>query len=452
MRGTNRTWDAAHGVPILVRRAVPRVLLSLGILLGSVASVLAQSAPTREIAQGQADAVSQMIVLGVEQNLGLLPPNGGQAYTYRYDPAVGTFTRDDFLGPFWFNTPATLGKDRIDLRVAFSYFDLDGEFGPVDYTFSELQSGRANPVSLERVSLETEARVFTTNLSLSYGIFETVDLYVNLPIVVVDASSDQSFITDPDQEGYERNYYGADPVPGLDDGAAIDQALASQERIAWTNSLTNLGASFNEGTQAGIGRVTFGSKADFRPLLPASWAGWFELGGGLSLAIPSPDEDQFSGSDSFALFPRLYAASGGQEARARAFLDVGYQQDFSFDELSRFAWTVGTSIFASSYAVFDLGVSGSVYASEIDWTPQAGNVDVPGQDSEGRPIVTNLSYSADADTGIGKNLVDLLIGARVAVVEDLTLSGGVSVPINDEGFRPAAAGTLAVEYTFGGPR
>ena len=44
--------------------------------------------------------------------------------------------------------------------------------------------------------------------------------------------------------------------------------------------------------------------------------------------------------------------------------------------------------------------------------------------------------------------MDLLIGAKFKVNDRIALSGGVSVPVDDQEFRPAALGTVAVELAF----
>ena len=64
----------------------------------------------------------------------------------------------------------------------------------------------------------------------------------------------------------------------------------------------------------------------------------------------------------------------------------------------------------------------------------------------------SVSYAAHltalGDNRLGSNFVDLLGGIKVRVAENSVLAGAVNVPLNDEGFRATAVGTLALEQYF----
>jgi len=46
---------------------------------------------------------------------------------------------------------------------------------------------------------------------------------------------------------------------------------------------------------------------------------------------------------------------------------------------------------------------------------------------------------------LGDNFVDFLAGLKIRLGEKSVLFGAVSVPVNEEGVRPAAVGTVAIE-------
>ena len=122
-------------------------------------------------------------------------------------------------------------------------------------------------------------------------------------------------------------------------------------------------------------------------------------------------------------------------------LDVGYDYDFDVDELRRFVWDVGLS-FPLAFGTFDVGVGGSKYAAPIEWTPSGTRASIiPGEP-------TNITVIAVGDNQTGTNYVDFLAGAKVALSDALILSGGVNVPVTDEGLQPVVGGTIALEYYF----
>ena len=89
---------------------------------------------------------------------------------------------------------------------------------------------------------------------------------------------------------------------------------------------------------------------------------------------------------------------------------------------------------------FDLGAGGSKFNHKIVWSPQG-----TGFGNTGSPL---LSFAPVEDNRLGDNFVDLLAGVKVKLKEKSVLVGAVRVPVNNEGVRPTAVGTLAVELYF----
>ena len=82
--------------------------------------------------QDRADAAGRMIALAVQQGIDALPPASGQSFTWTFDPRRDTPVRSRYLGPTVLRTPDTIGRGRLALRVAASYFELDDTLGPID--------------------------------------------------------------------------------------------------------------------------------------------------------------------------------------------------------------------------------------------------------------------------------------------------------------------------------
>jgi hypothetical protein len=121
---------------------------------------------------------------------------------------------------------------------------------------------------------------------------------------------------------------------------------------------------------------------------------------------------------------------------------VGYDYDFSNNELRRLAWNTGVSVSFSplGHAVtMDVGVGGSRFNQGITWTPQqVSHFDSTGQEDR--------RFEALSSNQLGDTFVDFLSGIKLAVTKRLVISGAVDVPLNGEGFRPDAVGTIAVEF------
>jgi hypothetical protein len=145
-----------------------------------------------------------------------------------------------------------------------------------------------------------------------------------------------------------------------------------------------------------------------------------------------------AGSASPAILPRVVAAADLAEF-LRMHADVGYDYDFDFNELRRFVWDVGWSVPLTG-VVFDFGVGGSKYNQGIQWTPDTAQF----EDLEGQA----QTMVALQDNRLGDNFVDFLGGVKLRLTDHAVVGGAVNVPVNDQGFRPTAVGTVAVELYF----
>lgn len=157
-------------------------------------------------------------------------------------------------------------------------------------------------------------------------------------------------------------------------------------------------------------------------------------------SFPSPNEGQLSGSGSAAILPRAIAAVNVVD-RLRLHLDSGYDYDFEHDELRRFVWNAGASILGELFT-FDLGVGGSKFNRGLIWSPAVAR----GGGPPGSLFPTTITPVEN--NRLGDTFVDFLAGVKVKLWGKSVLAGAVRVPVNDEGVRPVAVGTLAVERYF----
>ena len=417
------------------------------LLLGLLAGLLWRPASGRAQAnqfggQDRADAARQMIVLGVQQGIDSLPPMSGQAFSYDFDPARDEYVRSTRLGPTAFRSPQPIGAGKLSVRLATSYFELADSLGPLPYRLQvdEPLPGETQPFQgVAKFGLNASAKVGLINLAASYGVTNKFEVTASFPIVIVDARASQVFSSTRAGLGLPPNQAKVATAPIINNDVAgalkiFDQALKpGGPLVLRTEKLSDLDVAFNDGTHAGVGRIDIGAKAvlysDKRVQLAAAPEFFF----------PSPNEAEFAGSDSAAILPRLVGALTVVDP-LKLHVDAGYNADFDHDELRSFVWNVGASVPGRVLTV-DFGVGGSKFNQGIQWTPPVAH-------GVRTQVFPSSTATALGDTRLGDNFVNFLGGFKVRVMGDSALSGTVSVPLNDEGFRAAAIGTLAFERCF----
>lgn len=370
--------------------------------------------------QSRADGASRMIVLAVQQAISSLPPTSSQAREYRYDSKKGTFVRGWSLGPTMFRSPQPLVPGRWAVRFATSYFALGETLGPIDYDVSGGFSGGT------RFGLETHADVTVIGFSVGYGITQRLELHANLPIVITDAHASEIFLTGP-------NSLSVAVVPPQLIDVLLENRALRRRSLSFTDPRT--GAEFPAGTNAGLGRISIGGK--FR----LHRSQWVQVAFAPEFYVPSPNMAELAGSDTAAISPRVTASfTMPGKLPLKLYAEAGYEYDFDNDELSFFGWTFGPSLGYRQFSL-DAGVGGFEYQQGVEWTPARASYTA----DDGRVGI----FTARGDNRLGTSFVDFLFGLKFELTEQLLLAGGVTVPLTDEGFRPDATGTIALELRLG---
>jgi hypothetical protein len=376
--------------------------------------------------QDRADAAARMVVLAVQQGINALPPTSAQSVVYMYDRQLDAFVRRAPLGATAFRVPETIGAGNASFRIAASYFTLDKQPDPIDYLVKFDTQGA--PAGFGKLGAETSAKVGLVSMTTTYGITPQWELTLSVPVVVVDAHASQIFSTRATDLGSPPNRAVFSGAPTLSE---LNQALAAHELVLRTERFTDLGFEFDEGTHAGVGRISVGTKG-------LVYAGdRAQLAATAEFFCPSPNEGEFAGSASAAILPRAVAAFSISE-RLTLHLDSGYEHDFEHDELRRFVWNAGAS-FPGSLIAIDVGVGGSKFNQGIQWTPAIAR----GIATGGFPAST---LTAVENTRLGSTFVDFLGGVKFRVSENSVIEGAVSVPVTADGVRPEAVGTVALEF------
>jgi len=409
-----------------VTRATGGLAIALGVLTGEAG--VAQAQPNAAFGgQARADAASQLILIGVQQGISSLPPTSGQSFAWTFDQGLGTFTASEELGPFSFRIPDTIGKNVFSFRGAMTYFNLSDTYDPILYEVIDNRTGpdrRDNMVT--EFGLSVDARVFLWNLSGTYGIADNSDLSINVPLVFVDASATQTYLTSRAiPEG---------TVLLAQDQDQIDRLIANGDASFAGQAVEPPALQFSDGSNFGLGRVSLGSKTS---LLESED---FSLAIAPELFFPSPSQSSFSGSDTWAILARVIGAYHFSDM-FHVQADAGYDYDFSIAQLRRFVWNAGGWV-TTSMATFDFGFGGSLFDEGVDFTPRQAE----GRTSVGYPEGNQIVALGDPE--LGKNYVDFLGGVKFRLGDSSVLAGGVNVPITSDGLRAVAVGTVSFEYYF----
>lgn len=398
-------------------------------------SALGQGNPNQFGGQERANAASELIVLGVQQGISSLPPTSGQSFVYEFDPALANWVSSEQLGPTALRSPQTVGANKFSLRASGSYFELADTKQPIFY---QVNNSAGTPLGVAKIGLQADAKVGLMNFGANYGITDRLEITLNVPVVIVNAQASQSYSALTAERNLPADQaqlagVSIDPSKGVAEAEGLlnSELQSGKTLFVRRDSFNALGFDFNDGTHVGVGRISVGAKgvvyAD--KLWQVAFAPEFFCN--------SPNQDQFSGSNSPAILPRFIVA-GKVAEQARMLVDAGYDYDFDHNELRRFVWNGGGS-YAISGATFDAGVGGSTFNEGIKWTPTVAPFTNGAQTGTIQALQSNR---------FGRTFVDFLGGVKVRVANKTVLSGSVNVPLNNEGFRAAAVGTVAVEQYF----
>ncbi len=417
-----------------VRHVIP--ILALTSLICAPSTATGQSFG----AQARADQVPLLVLIGVTQATSTLPPSSGQSFLFQYDPALDTYVASSRLGPTAFRTAQTIGRGNFGLRFAGSYLDLNRNFDTIAYGGSRTPNGET--VLFTRLGHSVDAQVGIMSLSGTYGLLDALDIDLNVPVTIVSAQADESFVTCsndsiPGCTGTEP--ISDAPVVGARTLDILDAALADGRLAYRSGTARELGADFNEDTSVGLGRISLGGKWVFYETDGADLA--FDL----RLQFPSPSEDDFAGPDSWALDPRFIGEIRVSED-TRILLDLGYSNDFTFDELSSFQWSLGAS-YGLEYATFDAGFAGSVFREGAEWSPNSFCQPDSGV-TECLPEQATF-YQVLEDNRLETFYANFLGGMKFRLGERQVVATALNVPLNgEEGIRPDVVVTATYELYF----
>lgn len=390
------------------RRLTRRLIASTALAVVTATPALGQVDPTVFGTQVRASSATDLIVLAVQQGISTLPPTAGQSFSYEYDSTLQVFVPRQRLGPTSILSASTAGKGAIAARVSGGYFSIEDSYSTI-YNYPRGFLDGETEADFTRTGIAPEADVGLVNVSLAYGLLKDLDLSLNVPIVLVDAK--------------------ATPLDGCI-ADFVDDPCLDIEEASETVIRDDFDAAFNEGDHVGIGRISLGAKHSLYS------SDGFQFATAVDVFFPSPNEKEFSGTETFAIFPRI-AAEMPLGDLARGQLSLGYDYDVDRAELRRFVWNVGAVTEVVGTTV-DLGFGGSEFDEEINFNPD----------------VLSPNFGPGFNTGdnqIDSSYVDFLFGLKRALTERMVLAGAVNVPVFGDGLRPDVFFSVAIEYWIAPP-
>lgn len=247
----------------------------------------------------------RLVNIALTSQLAAIPlPSPASGFTYRFDPATGTFQRSTrSFGPILADRGETIGKGRMAFGFSHQYFSFDHLDGvplvsvPAVFTHDDFQSGggRSDVVATMNTIV---ANVSQFSGALTYGVSDRFDVSLAVPVVRTNLSLLSNATIHRVGTGLNRH------VHYFPDQNAIE-------------GLGDTRQFFAEGSAAGLGDLVVRAKGTVLREGPRA------LAAGLDLRLPTGDERNLLGSGATGLRPFLaFSTSFGRFA---PHVNVAYQ-------------------------------------------------------------------------------------------------------------------------------
>jgi hypothetical protein len=351
-------------------------------------------------------------------------------WTFRFNPELQAFERSSgSLGPVYVERPQTLGRGKLDIGFSYLFQDfdeldgahLDGLFFRLDHAdCCTLSVPPQNPTfgrpddSLDGFERETTDLTFdefdleqhVLSLYATYGITDRWDVNVLVPIMFTSLDvSARAVLNNPD----------IDPRTG-------------RPTHLFPNG-TNVTTRDIDDDSIGVGDILLRTKYHFLS------SNGFNLASGLSLRLPTGDEDDFQGLDDVILTP--FVALSQEWSRFDFHFQAGFDINADDTERSRARYGIGLTTQLVERVAFLIDIIGSSSLTEQDLS-----VTVPV--IEGEDVVGTRTIIQ----GLRTDIVDLAVGFKAAFAQSVVGFAAVFIPLNDDGLRSDAAPTAGLEVSF----
>jgi len=347
------------------------------------------------------------------------------AFSYRYNPALGIFERSTgMLGPLFAERALTIGKGKFNFSIGYAWVGFDDINGT---NLNNLRTGpgvlltnQRNAAQL-RTSLDIQTQVFAP--TFRYGITDDLDLSLVIPILNTSLRIQNTTVMVAEQIN-SNLFVGTGP-------SVVGQPVRSAE------------------SATGVGDIILRAKYNF----------WRDEGGvaayGLSLLLPSGNEDDLQGTGETHVIPSLIVSQVIWD-RLEPHINLGI--DFNADDVDRssFTYVAGATLqarypFALMIDVIGRSEFNGLQVNKNKLAADGLLLNKPvGQCTQGVPCsgqATKVSIFPE-NFAQRNDIVNFALGLRYALRESGSVYFGLVVPLNNDGFRSDFIPSGGIEYTF----
>ena len=342
--------------------------------------------------------------------------------TFRYNTDLQAFERSsESLGPVFVERPQTIGRGKLDLGFSYLFEDFDELDGnSLDGMSFRLQhadccgvppgQSPGNP-SFENDSADLifdkfDLQSHVLSLYGTYGITDRWDVNILLPIIFTSLEVNARAVLN----NRDINPITGQPTHQFPGGGKVQTSSVDDD-------------------STGVGDLLLRTKYHFLS------SDGFNLASGLSLRIPTGDQDNFQGLDDVVLTP--YLTLSQEWSRFDFHFQAGFDINADDTERSRARYGIGLTTQLIERLAFLIDVIGSSNLSEPEIS-----VDVP-------VIVAATQVGTRTVTqGVRTDIVDLAVGFKAAFTQSVVGFASVFIPLNDDGLRADAVPAAGLEVSF----
>lgn len=354
-------------------------------------------------------------------------------FTFRYSPELQAFERSSGnLGPVFVERPQTLGKGKVDVGLSYLYVNFDELEGEQldSLTFRGLEHNDCCPLvgNPTQPGFETDtADLFFEEFDLeshvlsvfaTYGITDRWDVNLLIPIIVTNLDmTARARVNDESGTGT----HSFEPVgPG---DPRVTETTASSDDSA-----------------TGVGDLLLRTKYQFID------EETFDFASGLTLRIPTGDEDDFQGIGDTTLTP-FFSVSQVYGA-VDLHLSTGVEINTEDLDRSRVRYGAGASYQIGERLALLADVIGSSGLADDELSVEVPRfLNVAGTPDPSLTIDPD-NPTATATSEIRTDIVDLALGIKANFAPSAVGFISFFIPLNDEGLRAEVIPATGLEVSF----
>lgn len=248
----------------------------------------------------------RLVNIALTSQLAAIPlPSPASGFTYRFDPATGTFQRSTrSFGPILADRGETIGRGRLAFGFSHQYFSFDHLDGvplvavPAVFTHDDFEAGGGRTDVIGTMNT-IKADVTQFSGALTYGVTDRFDISLAVPVVRTSLS-----------------LLSNATIHRVGTGEANPQVHYFPDQLA-IDGLGSTNQFFAEGSAAGIGDLVVRAKGTVLR------EGARALAAGLDVRLPTGDERNLLGSGALGL--RSFAAFSTAYGPIAPHANIAYQ-------------------------------------------------------------------------------------------------------------------------------